>query len=83
LESNTLIALLLRESESKIEEIHHESQALVVHGNPGYHHDGVWPALGTAAIFHSIYAGSLSVTDLGSSHDAYPHAQGHPPLRRR
>jgi len=65
---------LLRENKSKIEEVHYENQAFVVHGDPGYHHNGVRPALGTATVSHSIFAGPLGLTDLDGSHDAYLHA---------
>lgn len=57
-----------------IEKVHYEIQTLVVHSNPGYHRDGVRPALGAATVSHSSFAGPLGLTDRDSSHDAYPHA---------
>jgi hypothetical protein len=65
-----LVPTLLRGNESQIEEIPHENRTFVVHGDPGCHHGGMWPALGTATVSHSIFAGSAGLTDLDSSHDA-------------
>ena len=57
-----------------MEKLHHESQTFAVHSNPGCHHNGVLPALGTATSSHSISACPVGLTDLDSNHDAYLHA---------